>query len=74
MSDNFLNTNYSRLMLLEFIAEFKVINRWKEGLILGHSDKSCDNLQYSLALYLWTKLTSIVQLKKGKIPIVWIAK
>lgn len=74
MPDDFLNTNYSRLMLLEFIIEFKVINRWKESLILAHCNKSCDNLQYSLALYLWTKLTSMVQLKKGKIPIVWIAK
>lgn len=74
MPDDFLNTNYSRLMLLEFIIEFKLTNRWKESLILAHCNKSCDNLQYSLALYLWTKLASIVQLKKGKIPIVWIAK
>ena len=74
MLDGFLNTNHIRLMLLEFIAEFRLINRWKESLILGYCNKSCDNLQYSLALCLWTKLTSIAQFKKGKIPIVWLAK
>lgn len=73
MSDDFLNTNYSRLMLLEFIVDFKVITRWKETIILVHCNK-CDNLQYSLTLYLWTKLTSVVQLKKGKVPNVWITK
>lgn len=74
MSGDFLNTNDRRLMLLEFIVELKVINRWKEILILGHCNKSCDNLQYSLPLYLQTKITSIVQFKKGRIPVVWIRK
>lgn len=45
MIDDFLNPNYNKPLLLEFIIEFFSSVNYFESLLLGYCNESCDNLQ-----------------------------